>query len=66
MMKEQLISEIQRKMLPYLNNEQLMQLRIALCETLQGAIVSVDDSIETDDRDAVEAFISAKRSISIN
>ena len=25
-MKEQLIQEIQRKMLPYLNNEQLLQL----------------------------------------
>ena len=60
-MKEQLISEIQRKMLPYLNNEQLMQLRSALNETLQGATVSFGDGIETDDRDAVEAFISAKR-----
>ena len=60
-MKEQLISEIQRKMLPYLNNEQLLQLRSALSETLQGATVSFDDGIETDDRDAVEAFISAKR-----
>ena len=60
-MKEQLISEIQRKMLPYLNNEQLMQLKSALSETLQGATVSFDDSIETNDRDAVEAFISAKR-----
>ncbi len=60
-MKEQLISEIQRKMLPYLNNEQLMQLRRALNETLQSATISFDDGIETDDRDAVDAFISAKR-----
>ena len=60
-MKEQLISEIQRKMLPYLNNEQLMQLKSALSETLQGAIVSFDESVETDTCDAVEAFISAKR-----
>ena len=60
-MKEQLISEIQRKMLPYLNNEQLMHLRGALSETLQGATVSFDGAIENDARDAVEAFISAKR-----
>jgi len=60
-MKEQLISEIQRKMLPYLNNEQLMQLRSALSETLKGATVSFDEGMEADARDAVEAFISAKR-----
>ncbi len=60
-MKEQIISEIQRKMLPYLNNEQLMQLGSALSETLQGTTISFEDGIETDDRDAVEAFISAKR-----
>ena len=60
-MKEQFISEIQRKMLPYLNNEQLMQLRHALSETLQSATISFDDGIETDARNAVETFISAKR-----
>ena len=62
-MKEQLISEIQRKMLPYLNNEQLMQLRSSLSETLQGVTVSYDygGSIETDGFNAVEAFITAKR-----
>ncbi len=32
-MKEQLINEIQCKMLPYLNNEQLLQLRNVLDET---------------------------------
>ena len=37
-MKEQLIQEIQRKMLPYLNNEQLLQLGDALTEALQGAV----------------------------
>jgi len=35
-MTEQLITEIQRKMLPYLNNEQLMHLRDAMAETLEG------------------------------
>ncbi len=39
-MKEQLIQEIQRKMLPYLNNEQLLQLGSALAEALQGVSVS--------------------------
>ena len=39
-MKEQLIHEIQRKMLPYLNNEQLLQLGDALTETLRGVSVS--------------------------
>ena len=35
-MTEQLITEIQRKMLPYLNNEQLMHLRDAMAETSKG------------------------------
>ena len=39
-MKEEFISEIQRKMLPYLNNEQLLQLRNVLNETFRGATVS--------------------------
>ena len=42
-MKEQLIQEIQRKMLPYLNNEQLLQLGDALTEALQGVSVSYED-----------------------
>ena len=40
-MTEQLITEIQRKMLPYLNNEQLMHLRDAMAETLEGATIDV-------------------------
>ena len=61
-MKEQLISEIQRKMLPYLNNEQLMHLRDALAETLEGATITYDSgSIPAEETDAVEAFITAKR-----
>ena len=39
-MTEQLITEIQRKMLPYLNNEQLMHLRDAMAETLEGATIT--------------------------
>ena len=61
-MAEQLITEIQRKMLPYLNNEQLMHLRDALAETLEGATITYDSgSIPAEETDAVEAFITAKR-----
>ena len=61
MVNEQLINEIQRKMLPYLNNEQLMQLRSVLSETLKGAMISYDGNEQkVDKRDAVAAFINAK------
>lgn len=61
-MTEQLITEIQRKMLPYLNNEQLMHLRDAMAETLEGATITYDSgSIPAEETDAVEAFITAKR-----
>ena len=61
-MTEQLITEIQRKMLPYLNNEQLMHLRDAMTETLVGATITYDSgSIPAEESDAVEAFITAKR-----
>lgn len=35
-MKNQIINEIQRKMLPYLNNEQLLHLKMVLETSLQG------------------------------
>ena len=61
-MKEQLIQEIQRKMLPYLNNEQLIQLGGALAEALQGVSISQEvTNVKQDEQDAVDAFISAKR-----
>ena len=61
-MREQLIAEIQRKMLPYLNNEQLLHLRDAVAETLEGATITYDSSsIPVEEPDAVEAFITAKR-----
>lgn len=61
-MTEQLITEIQRKMLPYLNNEQLMHLRDAMTETLKGATITYDSgSIPAEETDAVDAFITAKR-----
>lgn len=57
-MTEQLIAEIQRKMLPYLNNEQLMHLRDAMAETLEGATITYDGSAipAAEETDAVEAF----------
>ena len=62
-MTEQLITEIQRKMLPYLNNEQLMHLRDAMAETLEGATITYDSgSIPAEETDAVEAFITANGS----
>ena len=61
-MKEQLIQEIQRKMLPYLNNEQLLQLGSALAEALQGVSVSQEGTdAKRDEQDAVDTFITAKR-----
>ena len=61
-MTEQLITEIQRKMLPYLNNEQLMRLRDAMAETLEGATITYDiSSIPAEETDAVDTFITAKR-----
>ena len=54
-MTEQLITEIQRKMLPYLNNEQLMHLRDAMAETLEGATITYDSgSIPAEETDAVD------------
>ena len=61
-MKEQLMSEIQRKMLPHLNNEQLLQLQEVLNEVLRNATVSYEASNgEVQEMDATDAFISAKR-----
>lgn len=60
-MKEQLIAEIQRQMLPYLNNEQQMILRSVLEKTLQNVTVGEETIDHPHDQNAVEAFITAKR-----
>ena len=61
-MKDQFFNEVQRRMLPYLNNEQLMQLRNAVSEALQGVTLCYeDDRLALDKGDTTEAFISAKR-----
>ena len=66
-MKDQFFNEVQRRMLPYLNNEQLMQLRNAMSEALQGVTLCYeDDRLALDKGDTTEAFISAKRMLPIN
>lgn len=61
-MKDQLIAEVQKQMLPYLNNEQLRQLREAMEYCLHGfEIASVDFPQMREKPDAVAAFIAAKR-----
>ena len=61
-MKEQLISQVQRQMLPYLNNEQLAKLRAAMEYCLHGVEITVTDQPQEQERpNAVAAFIAAKR-----
>ena len=44
-MKNQIINEIQRKMLPYLNNEQLLQLKMVLETSFQGLILDKGEEL---------------------
>ena len=61
-MKEQLITEIQRRMLPYLNNEQLLHLKNTLTNTMQEVAVTYEASTPTaNGKDALESFLTAKR-----
>ena len=61
-MKEQLITEVQQQMLPYLNNEQLHKLRMAMEHCLCGMeIVQPDQTQEQEQPDMATAFIAAKR-----
>ena len=61
-MKEQLISQVQQQMLPYLNNEQLSKLRTAMEYCLHGLeITETDQPQEQEQPNAVAAFIAAKR-----
>ena len=61
-MKEQLITEVQQQMLPYLNNEQLRKLRTAMEFCLHGLeITQTDQQQEQEQTDATAAFIAAKR-----
>lgn len=61
-MNEEIIQEIVRKMLPHLNNEQLKKLKNVLEDTLHGfTVLSSEDAPKPKERDAVDAFIVAKR-----
>ena len=61
-MKEQLITEVQQQMLPYLNNEQLCKLRTAMEHCMHGMeITTVEKQQDADQGDTVTAFIAAKR-----
>ena len=61
-MKEQFITEVQQRMLPHLNNEQLQHLQEALEYCLRGIEISAGDQPQDKEQpDMVAAFISAKR-----
>ena len=61
-MKNLLIAEVQQKMLPYLNNEQLLRLQEALETCLAEVIIEPGDKeTSSDEPDAIAAFIAAKR-----
>lgn len=61
-MKEQLISQVQQQMLPYLNNEQLSKLRTAMEYCLHGLEITATDQPQKQEQpNAVATFIAAKR-----
>ena len=61
-MKEHLIQEVQRQMLPYLNNAQLKQLKAVLEKALTGVTVHRDKAADvSESEDTVSLFITAKR-----
>lgn len=61
-MKEQLITEIQQQMLPYLNNEQLNKLRYALEFCFHNIeVAKSEESQKNEQIDLVSVFIAAKR-----
>ena len=61
-MKKELINEIQRQMLPHLNNEQLLQLQRILTEVLRDVTVCYEaQHDEKQMPDATNVFVSAKR-----
>lgn len=60
-MNTEIITEIQRQMLPYLNNEQLLQLQMVLKDAFRGLTISEEPAKPSLEDDSVMAFISAKR-----
>ena len=58
----QIISEIQRKMLPWLTNEQMLHLREVLIVSLGALVLGEANSLpQPQETDCVEAFLTAKR-----
>lgn len=62
-MRDELISEVVQRMLPYLDNKQLVNLQNNLNQVLQRYDVDLidGDNSENDSQELVEKFISAKR-----
>lgn len=61
-MKEQLITEVQQQMLPYLNNEQLCKLRAAMEYCLRNIELAELEQVKNEEQsDMITAFIAAKR-----
>ena len=60
-MKEQIITEIQQKMLKHLNNEQLKALENVLVKVLENKTVTVTEKSVKIKEDLVSAFVLAKR-----
>ena len=62
-MRDELISEVIQRMLPYLDNKQLVNLQNNLNQVLQRYDVELikDSHSENDNQELVEKFISAKR-----
>ena len=60
-MKEMLIQEVQRQMLPFLTNDQLLKLQDAMQNALQNLTISKDEGYCASCPDTLEPFIGAKR-----
>ena len=62
-MRDELISEVVQRMLPYLDNKQLVNLQSNLNQVLQRYDVELirDNNTENDSQELVQRFISAKR-----
>ena len=60
-MKEEIINQIQVQMLPYLSNEQLKALHSVLEHTFYSVTITTENVPDTTNKNAVTAFIAAKR-----
>ncbi|MCR5702452.1 MAG: tyrosine-type recombinase/integrase [Lachnospiraceae bacterium] len=62
-MKDELITEVMQRMLPYLDNAQLKRLKIVMSQTFSDyKVKNVEDKLEKDDNgEIITMFISSKR-----